>query len=296
MPVSKRQRVPDMYGNGSLPRALVVGTAVSAVLHLGIVVAIALAPHLAPPRKINPNVVNVSLVSLPAPGPVAAGSGAAAAPKTTSPPPPPAKEKKPAVREEKPADGEQKPIAVAPPAVKPKTSLKKKTYQPSKIVDEAVSRIEEKVEEHRHPSIEEALNRLQREVEKGPAQTAKPGGNAREAPAAGGGGAVGTASVEAQQRLRIYQAEIAYQIQKNWAFSEQLAGGRSDLEAALGIKIMPDGEIRDIWFDQRSGNRHLDESAYRALVKSNPLPPLPQGLFDGPYTVGLKFDTKGLKR
>jgi len=98
-----------------------------------------------------------------------------------------------------------------------------------------------------------------------------------------------------QDRIRIYQAEIAYQIQRNWAFAEQLTGGRKDLEVALGIKILPDGKIDDIWFDQRSGNRHLDESAYRAIQKSSPLPPLPPDLFKDHYIVGLRFGPGGIK-
>jgi colicin import membrane protein len=112
----------------------------------------------------------------------------------------------------------------------------------------------------------------------------------------GAAGGRGAPTADDQQRLRIYQAEIAYQIQKNWAFSEQMAGGRTDLEAALGIKIMADGEIEEVWFDQRSGNRLLDDSAYRAVIKSSPLPPLPHGLFKDQYIVGLKFGPKGLKR
>jgi colicin import membrane protein len=98
-----------------------------------------------------------------------------------------------------------------------------------------------------------------------------------------------------QDRIRLYQAEIAYKIQHNWAFAEQLAGGRTDLEVALGIKILPDGEIEEIWFDQRSGNRHLDESAYRAIQKSSPLPPLPPDLFPQHYIVGLRFGPRGIK-
>ena len=96
--------------------------------------------------------------------------------------------------------------------------------------------------------------------------------------------------------IRIYQAEISYQVQKNWAFSEQLAGSDKNLEVLIGIRIAPDGRITDSWFDQRSGNRHLDESAHRAIMKANPLPPLPTGLFDGEYTVGLRFGPEGIKR
>ena len=98
-----------------------------------------------------------------------------------------------------------------------------------------------------------------------------------------------------QDRLNIYHAEIAYHIRRNWVYSEHLAGRSGDLETALGITILPTGEISDIWFDQKSGNAHLDDSAYKAVMKSNPLPPLPPNLFKSTYTIGLRFGPKGLK-
>jgi colicin import membrane protein len=69
----------------------------------------------------------------------------------------------------------------------------------------------------------------------------------------------------------LYRLEVAFQIQKNWAFNEQLAGDDQSLVAAIVFKVMPDGEIRDIFFTDRSGNTYLDESAYKAIVKSNPV-------------------------
>ena len=94
----------------------------------------------------------------------------------------------------------------------------------------------------------------------------------------------------------IYQAEIQYRIQKNWAFSQQLAGESTELEAILAIKVLRNGEIEDIWFDKKSGNAYLDDSAYKALVKSNPLPPLPTDYVRPHYKIGLRFGPKGLKR
>jgi colicin import membrane protein len=59
--------------------------------------------------------------------------------------------------------------------------------------------------------------------------------------------------------------------------------------------VMPDGEIRDIWFDKRSGNAYLDESARRAIMKSNPVIPHPEGLSKPFITVGMRFTPEGLK-
>jgi len=64
----------------------------------------------------------------------------------------------------------------------------------------------------------------------------------------------------------------------------------------LVIKIMPGGEISDIRFERNSGNRYLDDSAYRAIQKSNPLPPVPEQYDRAYYEVGLRFGTGGLKQ
>jgi colicin import membrane protein len=64
------------------------------------------------------------------------------------------------------------------------------------------------------------------------------------------------------------------------------------MEVRILIKILKSGQIRDIWFETRSGNRFLDESALKAVKKSNPLSPLPRGY--NTYDVGLIFTPSGL--
>ena len=284
-------------GTRSQNRALIYFIAISAVLHIVMIAVIILIPALAPAKRYIPSVVNVSLVSIPPKG---------SAPVEAVVP------QKPEVKKAEPKKVEVEPEPVKPPPPPPKPvekvaidpvpkkskkvkkSLKHKTYKPSKVVKQTVTKLEKEVEEKRQPSLEDTLNRLKREVareEKKP--RTRPSGPVGTPTGRSGGS--GLTSAQERDRVRVYQAEIAYQVQKNWAFSEQLAGGRTDIEAALGIKIMSNGEITDIWFDHRSGNRHLDESAYRAIVKSNPLPPLPQGLFGSNYTVGLRFGPSGIK-
>ncbi len=278
-------------------RILISFIAISAVLHLIFIAGIILVPALAPAKRYIPTVVDVSLVSLPAQGtaPVeavvpekpevleAVPEKIEAKPEPVKPPPPPPKPVEKVSIEPKPTASK-----------KNKESLKHKTFKPSQVVKESVSKLEKEVEEKRQPTLEDTLKRLKREVER---EDKKPraGRTGPVGAPSGRPGGSGLTSAQERDRVRIYQAEIAYQVQKNWAFSEQLAGGRTDIMAAIGIKIMPDGEITDIWFDQRSGNRHLDESAYRAIVKSNPLPPLPQGLFGSHFTVGLRFGPGGIK-
>jgi colicin import membrane protein len=95
--------------------------------------------------------------------------------------------------------------------------------------------------------------------------------------------------------IDLYRIEIAYQIQKSWAFNEQLAGGDKSLVAAIVFKVMPDGEIRDIFFTDRSGNAYLDDTAYKAIVKSNPVDSHPDGLSRPYVVIAIRFTPQGLR-
>ena len=269
------------------PRTVYFWIGFSAFCHLFFLAAMVLVPEMAPARKLTGSVVNVSLVSLPSRG---QPPPPAPTPKTTT-----KTEKKVAPTVSSPKTAKKAPQKTAKPT--PKKSLKRKTYNSTKVVKSAVAELEKKVEESRPASLDQTLDRLKSEVDQtevNPRQVEAPPVT-NEMKGSGGTASTGLPGAETSDRIRIYQAEIAYQIQKNWAFSEQMAGMRDELEAALAITILPSGEIKDIWFDRRSGNRHLDESAYRAIKKSDPLPPLPVGLFKTEYTVGLLFGPKGIK-
>ena len=287
-------------------RTLLFYIGISLLLHIVLMTVFVIMPALTPSRRYIPSAVNVSLVSIPA-----LGNGAAKAPAPEKPvvkstvPEKPAVKKEPVVKPVpvKPPPPPPKPeaeVSTAPtpkPKTKKKESLKHKTFKPSKVIKDAVSKMEKKVEETRPSKLEETMNRLKQQVEKEDRsrKTDTGAGTGQAGTVIGSPSGSGLSSGQFQSRVQVYQAEIAYQVQKNWVFSELMSGGRTDLEAILGFKIRPNGEISDIWFDQRSGNTYLDESAYRAIVKSNPLPPLPAGLFDGDYTVGIRFGPKGIK-
>jgi colicin import membrane protein len=285
-------------GNPSPSIALPFG--ISFFFHLVIIGLLIFMPEFGSRYRYRPGVVNVSLVSLPAPGPASAGPPAAVVT------PKPVEQKlpeKPAVKvpEPKPVPVVKKApeaVSLAPKPKKAKESLKQKTIDPEKIIDSAIERIEKKVEKTETDSVTAALDQLKRKVAAAESQRAEGLGNASARAGTGpvgpaGGPGVGGARL--QESILIYQAEIQYQIQKNWAFSQQLAGDNTQLEAILAIKILRNGEIEDIWFDKKSGNTYLDESAYKAIVKSNPLPALPKDYMQSFYEIGLRFGPKGLK-
>ncbi|MGW8186887.1 MAG: energy transducer TonB [Desulfobacterales bacterium] len=286
-------------------RTLFFYIGISVLLHIVLMTLFVVMPSFAPSRKYIPSAVNVTLVSLPA-----LGNGAAKAPAPENPAVEPAAPEKSSAKKEpvvKPVPVKPPPppkpeaeVSTAPtpkPETKKKESLKHKTFKPSEVIKDAVSKMEKEVGKTRPSKLEEALNRLKQQVEKEDRsrKTDTGGGTGQTGTVIGSPSGSGLSSGQFRSRVQVYQAEIAYQVQKNWVFSELMSGGRTDLEAVIGFKIRPNGEISDIWFDQRSGNTYLDESAYRAIVKSNPLPPLPAGLFAGDYTVGIRFGPKGIK-
>jgi colicin import membrane protein len=277
------RKIPARKINGS--RGFYLFFTVSFIGHLVVFALFVLLPDLAPAKKYTPSVISVSLVSIPYQGALPRSSSQATlkAPKQIESP--------------KISPNSKKTVSVAPENKKPKKSLKKKTFKSTKVIKQAISSLEKKVEDSRPPSLNEALDKLKRRVqETDPAERLRKEAVenlARE------GSETGEGSLTDRYRIsgvmQIYNAEIKYQIQKNWVFSEQFAGSKTDLETALGIKILPSGEITDIWFDKKSGNAHLDDSAYKALVKSNPLPPLPKEYTRPDYPIGFRFGPKGLK-
>jgi len=200
----------------------------------------------------------------------------------------------------------EKPKVVKKEPVKPEATVKK-TEEPvkHKKPDQRVANSKKS----RSSSVEEAIDKIRRKVGTGEGKnesSSKNGAVAKKGNAAGAGGAPGAGGGIPgngfgpggrgnSAALEFYkQNVIPDRINKNWAISEHLLGRRFGLEAIMVIKIMPDGQIADFWFEKRSGDRYLDESAERAVRKADPLPPLP-GDFTGPYyEVGLRFTPSGL--
>ena len=237
--------------------------------------------------------------------------------------PPAPKPAKPEVQESKPEKPAPKPEKVSVPEPQPqapkqepeksadiislssekpkiKTSLKKETFKSTQAIKNALNRIEKQVEETRPADpLASALDRIKSKVEKTEAATAKsPSKETASGQASGGGGGGGTGGTGAFgiQPIDFYRSLLPDHINNNWVFNEQLFSGRTDLVSVIVIKIMQNGEISDIWFEKKSGNSYFDDSVFKAVKKSNPLPPLPKEYTRPYYDLGLIFTPKGLKR
>jgi len=275
-------------------RTFFLNFSVSFICHLILFVILIFAPGYATNRRPSLSVINVSMVSLPAL-------------KKSAPPDnrQPAELKRQETEKKKAPVDEvasktipetvQKPskaISIAPKKKKIKKSLKKKTFKSARVVKSAITQLEKKVEKSRPDQIRQAIDRLKDQVRKTGPNDRK---THEDVKSPGIPGESGSGSKKVLELIDIYRIEIAYQIQKRWAFSEQLAGGQKNLEAYLALKVMPNGEIKDIWFDKRSGNSYFDESAKKAIMKSNPVRPHPPGVTKPYVTVGLRFTPEGIK-
>ncbi len=283
-----RKTYPQNYPEGENEgRGVFSNFAISFFCHLVLFIILIFAPGFATSRTPSLSYINVDLVTMP----------------STETTPAPAKVEKQSVVEKK-ADAPKIPEKESPKPVhesavstslkpkKIKQSLKKKTFKPERVVKNAINRIEKEVEASRPDQIKKAIARLKDQVEKaGPTRDLDKQG-ASKGPR--GPDNSGADSKKVLELIDIYRIEVAYRIQKNWAFSEQLAGGQTDLEAWVAIKIMRNGEIKDIWFDKRSGNDYFDEAAKKAIMKSNPLPPLPNGYMRPYCEAGFHFTPSGL--
>jgi colicin import membrane protein len=265
-------------------RRFFLNFAVSFICHLIFFVILIFAPGYATDRKPSISVINVNLITLPDQEKVPSSDDQQPGDKSRV-----ADQKIAKISSKSIPETVQKPkeaISVGPKKKKIKQSLKKKTFNYSKMVKSAISRIEKKVEKSRPDQITQAIERLKQQIKD------TDGVDSREYTDLRGSE---DASKKVLELIDIYRVEIAYQVQKNWAFSDQLTGGVKDLEAWVAIKIIPNGEIKDIWFDKRSGNSYFDEAAEKAILKSNPLPPFPKGYLRSSYVVGFHFTPSGVK-
>ena len=295
------------FGMGNDSRTMLFYFGISLFIHLSFIGYMAILPDSAPRRRFSPGSINVSLVSLPGPQESAPAPAAKSAAQTVVIPKSEVKKKAtaPVVEASPPkplpvAAKSQKTISLAPEKSKwkVKKSLKKKTLDRRKMIDNAVSGVQKKVEKSKSESVNQAIEALKKKVAQTEANTTQTGQTARAATGAAGAGvpgATGSGGQRALDLIDIYKIEVAFQVERHWAFSEQLAGDGRDLQASLVFRVLPSGEVTDIRFTERSGNSYLDESAYKAIVKASPVSAHPEGVKALYVMVALRFTPQGIK-
>jgi len=283
---------------------------ISALLHVCAFAVLLLVPDAMPTRDIKGTVYEVSLVDLPnrlgspdkAPK---AGKGApaalpkASAPKPAAPKPSvvpkPLPPQPPAVKKIAPVEkAPEKVVPIAKRTIeKPVKADKPPEASPAKRVDEALSKIEKQAAERRQREAaerakREAAERARRDAKKAAAgdenridsavarleeRLRTSGGGSGEGGAPGGGGPVQGIS------LRIYEMEVTNWIKSNWSYPVALTepDQRKDLMAVVLVKAKNDGTVLDVMLKESSKNPVFDQSVLKAVERSDPLPPFPEG-------------------
>jgi colicin import membrane protein len=248
---------------------------VSLCLHLALFALLLFAPEVNPSRKrFGSAVYTVDLVDLPQ------GGGQKAVPqgqKTLKP----SQKPKPKAKRIDPSPKKTKPVTIAKRTAPKKTKkpvVKKKSS--SQLIDQAISKIERKVEADRPSHLDQALADLQKKTP----QVGKGGGSSERGGGGGGGPVTGIA-------MRLYELEINNWIKENWAYPVAL-GQNMDLEATVLLTVRRNGSISRTQFLKRSGNAIFDQSVTKAVEKSDPLPPFPEGYNRNQEDIEVSFNLK----
>ncbi|MEX2206347.1 MAG: energy transducer TonB [Myxococcota bacterium] len=187
--------------------------------------------------------VMVNMVDLPRP---AAARPAAKKPEVKPPPKPP--EAKPEPPKPKPAVNEVVIPKEPAPLAKPKPKPVEKPEPAPKSAEELLAELTKKVEA-RNPQPE-----LPPAPEPGP-----------PAPMAGGAGVF-------DPTFSPWVARVKLAVRANWSGAQLCKG-----VPVFNLEVGANGALRDIELAKSSGDRYCDESAERAIRKSDPLPAPPRG-------------------
>ncbi len=148
---------------------------------------------------------------------------------------------------------------------KKRIRIHNKRKSPDKIIEEAISKIKKRVKTSRKrrekDHIEEAINKIKEKI----------GKEERGSPR--------SSKVIESISLQLYKGQIESRITNNWIYPAALIMGteKRDLEAIIVLKVKKSGEIIRFWFKKRSNDAIFDNSLIKAIKRSNPLPPFPEG-------------------
>lgn len=236
---------------------------ISFFFHLAIFSIILFAPQDIPTRRIGTAIYEVNLVEMPKEGraSVKAPSKATTAKKVSA-----SKKPAPAKRISRPKK-KAKPIVVAKRTVKTERLKPKKSEAASaKLIDEALSKIEKRVKQEekdleQKEHIEQAISKL---------ETKFKGGTGKGFP---------SGYTEPGINFSIYQMEVREKIKSNWSFPSAHLDPKTkkNLEAVVVVKVRSNGTILESRIKKRSSSVLFDQTVIKAIERSDPLPPFPEG-------------------
>jgi colicin import membrane protein len=91
-----------------------------------------------------------------------------------------------------------------------------------------------------------------------------------------------------------YIASIINRIHQFWALPVSLEK-KTDLTAVVVVKISNSGQITEMYFENRSGDRLFDQFVNQTLEAAIPLPPMPAAMKKPEFELGLVFKPGGIQ-
>ncbi len=85
-----------------------------------------------------------------------------------------------------------------------------------------------------------------------------------------------------------YHAAIFGRLHQFWSLPEYMKK-KPDLTAVVVITILKNGQIANMFFESRSGNRVFDQFVTKTIEAASPLPPIPAAMKKQRYEIGLRF-------
>lgn len=253
--------------------------ALSVVLHLAIFSVVLFVPEAMPTRRFEGVVYSVDLVEMPAGADVKRkGTKTTTGKKVTRVAKKGSQAERITVQEKK-----KKPVVIAKRTVETKTpTIKKPKVSSSELIDRAVSKIEKKVKSEEKVKTEEE-NHVEKAISKLESEVGTPADSGPQI-----GGPVGGVPIQ------MYQMEVEGRIKGNWSYPVALQS-KEDLEAIVVVTVKRDGSILKTEMKKGSSDVIFDESVLRAVKRSDPLPPFPEGYRESYDEIEIRFNLKDLQ-
>ena len=99
---------------------------------------------------------------------------------------------------------------------------------------------------------------------------------------------------QSSSRLNEYYGFIQSRVKSNWILPQALRP-KDIVETIIEVRILSNGMVERLNFEKRSGNRYVDDSAMKAVQKSIPFPPFPEGMMNNYIEIGIRFPSSELR-
>ncbi|MFH0778070.1 MAG: TonB family protein [Candidatus Eisenbacteria bacterium] len=116
-------------------------------------------------------------------------------------------------------------------------------------------------------------------------------------PGAQGGGGAGLGGFSSQLQIDIENFEFSYylvavrnKVSSNWSPPAGIAAAGASARTVVFFRILRNGRISDLKTETPSRANLFDQSALRAVLKSEPFPPLPRGFAESSLGVHFGFE------